>query len=63
MNYKKQSVSSLYEDDNENSLNKNNRSFNFNDMASQLSSVNSSISKIILMLYNRGNKQLKKMKI
>jgi hypothetical protein len=32
-------------------------------MASQVSSVNSSISKIILMSYNRGNKQLKKMKI
>ena len=63
LNYKNQSVSSLYEDEHENSLNKNNRSFNFNDMASQVSSVNSSISKIILMLYNRGNKQLKKMKI
>ena len=47
MNYKKQSVSSLYEDEHENSLNKNNRSFNFNDMASQVSSVNSSNFNVI----------------
>ena len=59
-NNKKYSVSSLYEDEHENSSNKNNRSFNFNDMASQISSVNSSLSKINLMSYNRGNKQFKK---
>ena len=47
LNYKKQSVSSLYEDEHENSLNKNNRSFNFNDMASQVSSVNSSNFNVI----------------
>ena len=60
LNYKKKSVSSLYEDENENSLNKNNRSFNFNDIASQASSVSSSISKNNLISYNRGNKQIKK---
>ena len=60
MNTKKKSYSSLYGDEHENSSNKNNRSFNFNDLASQASSVSSSISKNNLMSYNRGNKQIKK---
>ncbi len=58
-NYKKKSVSSLYGDEHENSS-KNNKSFNLNDIASQASSVNSSISRNNLMSYNRGNKQIKK---
>ena len=60
LNYKKKLDSSLYEEENESSLNKKNRTFNLNDIASQASSVNSSISQNNLMSYNRGNKQIKK---
>ena len=58
-NYIKKSISSFY-DEHENSSNKNKRSFNFNDIASQAPSVNSSISRNNLLSYNRGNKQIKK---
>jgi len=60
MTTKKKSFSSLYDNEHENSSNKNNKSFNVNDIASQVSSVNSSISRNNLMSYNRGNKQIKK---